>query len=70
MDLLELRQLRGAGFFDDLLIAIQVLEDLLRSAQRLLENVVDAGEPLDRLVQHQKRDHEAGEFSGCQVRDS
>ena len=64
MDCWNLRQFRGAGLFDDLLIAIQILEDFLRRAQRLLEDVVNAGEPLDGFVQHQQRDDEAGEFSG------
>ena len=60
---LELAQLHRVRLFDDLLIAIQVFENFLRRAQRLLEDVVDAGEPLHRLIQHQQRDHEAGELA-------
>ena len=65
--MLELGKLRRAGLVADLLVAIQILKDLLRCAQRLLKNIVDAGEPLDGLVQHQQRDYEAGEFAGRQV---
>ena len=57
------RQSGRTRLFLDLLIAIQILEHLLRRAQRLLEDVVDAGEPLDRLVQHEQRDDEAREFA-------
>ena len=38
---------------------VQIFEDFLRSAQRLLENVVDADQPLHRLEQHQQRDDES-----------
>jgi hypothetical protein len=61
--MLEFAQLGRVGFSTDLLIAIQVLEDLLRSAQSLLEDVVNAGEALHGLIQHQQRDHEAGELA-------
>ena len=54
------------GFSTTLLIAIQVFENLLRRAERLLENVVDAGEALHRLIEHQQRDDEAGEIAGGQ----
>ena len=53
----------GAGLLDDLLEVIEILEDLLRGAQRLLEDVVDAHQALDRLVEHQQRHHEAGEIA-------
>ena len=38
------------GFSDDLLGVVQVFEDFLRRAEGLLEDIVDAGEPLDGLV--------------------
>ena len=60
------RQLRRAGLFDDLLHVIEVFENLLRCAQSLLEDVVDAHQALDRLVEHQQGDHEAGEVAGGQ----
>ena len=63
---LEFGQLRRARLFDNLLIAIQILEDFLRRAQGLLEDVVNAGEALHGLIEHQQRDDEAGEFAGRQ----
>ena len=64
--MLEFAELRRARLFDNLLIAIQVFEDFLRSAQGLLEDVVNAGEALYGFIQHQQRDDEAGEFAGRQ----
>ena len=64
--MLELAQLRGVRLFDNLLVAIQIFEDFLRRAQRLLEDIVNAGQPLHGLIQHQQRDHEAGELAGGQ----
>ena len=62
---LELRQPRRARTLLDLLIAIQIFENFLRRAQRLLEDIVDAGQPFHRLIQHQQRHHEADEFAGA-----
>ena len=51
------------GLLDDLLIAIQIFEDFLRRAQSLLEDIVDAGEALHRLIEHQQGEDEAGELA-------
>ena len=52
-----------AGLLGDLFGVVEILEDLLRRAERLLEDVVDADQALHRLEQHQQRDHEAGEIA-------
>ena len=36
-------------------------------AERLLEDVVDAGEALYGLVEHEEGDDEAGELAGCHL---
>ena len=61
----KLLQLGAPGFSTMHCWPVQILEDFLRRAHRLLEDVVDSGEPLDRLVQHQQRDDEAGELAGA-----
>ena len=61
MLVLETRKSRRAGRIDDVFLMVQVLEDFLRSAQRLLEDVVDSDQALERLQQHEQRDEEAGE---------
>ena len=60
---LEASQLHGRRLLLDLLGVVQIFEHFLRRAHGLLEDVVDAGQPLHRLVQHQQRDHETGEFA-------
>ncbi len=62
--MLKTHQPLRIGFFANGPLAIQIFEDFLGCAQRLLENVVDAGEALDRFVQHQQGDDEAGELAG------
>ncbi len=57
-------QLRCAWFVAHALRAGEILENFLRRSERLLENIVNAGEALDRLVQHQQGDDEAGELAG------
>ena len=61
--LLEALQRHRAGLLPDRLRRVQVLEDPLRGAERLLEDVVDSGQPLDRLVEQQQGDDEAGELA-------
>src|SRR6185437_11030122 len=60
----ETGQADGIGLLNDLLALIEILENFLRSAERLFENVVNAGEPLDGFIEHQQRDDEAGETAG------
>ncbi len=60
---LEFAKLRRIGLLDDLLIAIQIFEHFLRRTQGLLKDVVNSGEPLHGLVEHQQCDHEAGELA-------
>ena len=52
------------GVVGDALLVVQVFEDLLGGAERLLEDVVDADQPLHRLEQHDQGDDEAGEVAG------
>ena len=59
--LLEAFQRDGGGPLLDSLGPVQVLENALGGAQRLLEDIVDAGEALDRFVQQQQGQDEAGE---------
>ena len=61
--LAEARQGGRAGRIGDGLGMVQILEDLLRCAQGLLEDVVDAHQALQRLQQHDEREHEAGEIA-------
>ena len=60
----EALELDRAGLFRDLLGVVQVFEYLLRGADGLLENVVNARQPLHRLIDHQQRDHKTGELAG------
>ena len=53
---LEAGELRGAGGIDDVFLMVEVFEDFLRCAERLLEDVVDADQTLERLEQHEQRD--------------
>ena len=57
----------GFGFSATDLFAVEVAEDFLGRAQSLLEDVVDAGQALDRFVQHQEREDKAGKHSGGHV---
>jgi len=63
---LKFGQLGRARLVLNLAVVVEIFEDLLRCAQRLLENIMNAGEPLDRLLKHQQRNDEAGEFAGGQ----
>ena len=61
--LLEFRETRRVGAFFDLLLPVEIFENLLRCAERLLKDIVDPRQPLDRLIQHQQGDDETGEFT-------
>ena len=54
----EAFQFTAPGFSAISCGVVQVFEYLLRCAHRLLKNIVDAGQPFHRLVEHQQRDHE------------
>ena len=59
---LEGGEFAGAGLFGDLLDVVEVLEDFVRGAEGLLEDVVDADQALDGLEQHEQGEDEAGEI--------
>src|ERR1035438_5944914 len=60
--LFETRELEGIRLFLDLLFAVQIFEHALRCAERLLKNIMDPGEALDRLIEHEQGDDEADEI--------
>ncbi len=55
----------GTGLAFDAHFVIEILKHLLRRAQRLLENIVDSYQPLQRLEQQQERRQEAHEIAGA-----
>src|SRR5271163_4597860 len=63
---LELSEFDRMRFFTNRLDAIKILEDLLRRAERLLEDVVNAGEAFDGLIKHQQGEYETGELPGSE----
>ncbi len=62
--LAELLQLACAGFLAHQRPAVEVFEDALAGSGGLLEDVVNAGEALDRLVEQQQRGDERHEVAG------
>src|SRR5579875_2652825 len=54
----------GVGMFGDILGGVQVFEHALGGADALLEDVVDVGEALDGLIEHDQGDAESGEGAG------
>src|SRR5580704_18159274 len=63
---LELSEFDRMRFFTNRLDAIKILEDLLGCAERLLEDVVNAGEAFHGLIQHQQGEYETGELPGSE----
>ncbi len=63
----ERRQLLRARLFGDLLDMVEIFEYFVRRAERLLEDIVDAHQPLHRLQQHDQREDEAREIHGLQL---
>ena len=55
-------KLFGARPLDDLFGMIEIFEDVLRCAERLLEDIVNADQPLHRLQQQHQRDDERSEI--------
>ena len=62
--LLETRQFRSRRPVLDFFRVVQIFENFLRGADRLLKDVVNAGEPLHGLVHHEQRDDETRELPG------
>ncbi len=62
--LLKAHQFRRRRLLLDFFRVIQIFENFLRGADRLLKDVVNAGEPFHRLIKHEQRNHEAGEIAG------
>src|SRR6185437_7231741 len=62
---LEFGQAQRTQLLDDSLAVIEILKYTQRSSQSLLENVVNTGEALDGLIDHQERDHERRETAGA-----
>ena len=62
--LAEAGELDGVRLLDNGFGVVEVLEDFVRGADGLLEDVVDADKALDGLEQHDEREDEAGEVLG------